>query len=87
MFESMDDNIFSADVGVDRSARAMRQPLMLPGCTEPDTVLQQFTHNFAQRYGPMHPLFFVGSLSAAVKEATTGSAISGTVSCLKSKVQ
>ena len=82
MYESLDESMFSADIDDDPSARAMRRPLMPQGSTEPDTVLQEFTQNFAERYGPMHPLFFVGSLSAAVKEATTGSAISGTVSLL-----
>ena len=79
-YESLDDALFTTDAGDDTSARAMRQPLMLHGCTEPDTVLEQFSRNFAQRYGPMHPLFYVGSLSAAVREATSGSAMGGTVS-------
>ena len=81
-YESIDDTFFSADVGDDDdiSAKAMRRPLMPQGCTNPDTELQHFTRNFAQRYGPIHPLFYVGPLSAAVKEATSGSASSGTVS-------
>ena len=81
MYGSLDDALFSADIGDDPSIKAMRQPLMARGCTDSDTVLQQFTHNFAQRYGTVHPLFYVGPLSAAVREATSGTALSGTVSC------
>ena len=81
VYESLDDNFFSADVGSssdDVSVRAMKRPLMPQGCG-PDVALQHFARNFEQRYGPTHPLFYVGALSAAVKEATSGSASSGTV--------
>ena len=76
----MDDAMFSADISDDPSTKAMRRSLMPQGCTEPNTVLQEFSRNFEQRYGPMHPLFYVGPLSDAVREATSGSAMSGTVS-------
>ena len=49
---------------------------------EPYEALQCFTHSFELRYGAMHPLFLLGSLSEAVSEATIGSASSGSVSCL-----
>ncbi len=58
----------------------MREPLIPQGCLEPYEALQFFTHAFEARYGPMHPLFLIGSLSEAVGEATSGSALSGTVS-------
>ena len=80
-YESLDDNFFTADVSStsdDASVRAMKRPLMPQGCG-PDVALQHFARNFEQRYGPTHPLFYVGALSAAVKEATSGSASSGTV--------
>ena len=72
--------MFTADIDDDPSSRAMKRPLMSQGSSEPSTVLQEFSHNFEQRYGPMHPLFYVGSLSDAVREATNGSAMSGSVS-------
>ena len=81
VYESLDDNFFTADVSStsdDASVRAMKRPLMPQGCS-PDIALQHFARNFEQRYGPTHPLFYVGALSAAVKEATSGSASSGTV--------
>ena len=81
MYESLDDNFFSADISgtEDVSARAMKRPLMPQSCSNPDTLLQHFTRNFGERYGSTHPVFYVGSLSAAVKEATSGSASSGMV--------
>ena len=60
--------------------RALREPLVPEDCTEPYEALQYFTHSFEQRYGAMHPLFLLGSLSEAVSEATIGTASSGTVS-------
>ena len=42
------------------------------GCSDPSEALQHFTEKFEQRYGVMHPLFYVGSLKDAVREATTG---------------
>ena len=83
MYESLDDNIFSTDVSTsdDISAKAMKQPLIPQDCKSPDVALQCFARNFGQRYiyGPTHPMFYVEALSAAVKEATSGSASSGTV--------
>ena len=37
-----------------------------------DQALQVFTTRFEQRYGAMHPLFYIGSLKDAVREATSG---------------
>ena len=75
--------MFITDIDDNPSARAMKHPLMSQGSTEPSTALQEFSHNFEQRYGPIHPLFYVGSLSDAVRDATNGSAMSGSVSgCL-----
>ena len=81
MYESLDDNIFSTDVSTsdDISAKAMKRPLIPQGCKSTDVAMQCFTRNFGQRYGSTHPMFYVGALSAAVKEATSGSASSGTV--------
>ena len=60
--------------------KAMKEPLIPRGCLEPYEALQFFTHAFEARYGAMHPLFLIGTLSDAVNEATAGSATSGTVS-------
>ena len=42
-------------------------------------ALQFFTSRFEGRYGAIHPLFFIGALKEAVREATSGV---GTVSTL-----
>ena len=39
---------------------------------EPSKGLACFSQRFAQRYGNVHPLFYIGSLSDAVNEATGG---------------
>lgn len=41
-------------------------------CIQPSEALQVFTTRFEQRYGAMHPLFYIGSLKDAVREATSG---------------
>ncbi len=40
------------------------------GCEDPEVAMQSFSLCFTSRYGDLHPLFFVGSLADAVKEAT-----------------
>ena len=60
--------------------RTLRKTLVPEVCTDPYEALQYFTLSFEQRYGAMHPLFLLGSLSEAVSEATIGTASSGTVS-------
>ena len=75
-----DDGLFASDSFDDPAAKAMRTPLAPGGCTDPEEVLLKFTKTFELRYGSMHPLFYIGSLSSAVSEATSGTAISGTVS-------
>ena len=42
-------------------------------CVEPSEGLACFSQRFAQRYGSIHPLFYIGSLADAVSEATGGS--------------
>ena len=49
-------------------------------CVEVTEALQFFTSRFEGRYGAMHPLFFIGALKEAVREATSGV---GTVSTLE----
>lgn len=78
-----DDGLFSSDFNDNSSAKAMKTPLAPRSCTDPDEVLSHLTRTFELRYGAMHPLFFIGSLSSAVSEATSGTALSGTVSTLK----
>ena len=47
----------------------------VPGdCSEPVEALSYFSARFTQRYGPIHPLFYIGDLTDAVKVATGGSA-------------
>ena len=41
-------------------------------CVEPSRGLTCFSQRFAQRYGSLHPLFYIGSLADAVNEATGG---------------
>ena len=41
-------------------------------CLEPTEALNFFTTRFEVRYGAMHPLFFIGGLKEAVREATSG---------------
>lgn len=77
--ESFDDGMFND--GIDNPThRAMKETLIPRGCLEPYEALQFFTHAFEARYGAMHPLFLIGTLSDAVSEATAGSATSGSVS-------
>jgi len=68
------------DPAVDSASKAMKEPLIPDGSMEPYEALQFFTHGFEARYGSMHPLFLIGSLSEAVIEATSATAASGTVS-------
>ena len=41
---------------------------------EASEALQHFTGRFEQRYGAMHPIFYVGGLKDAVREATSTTA-------------
>ena len=75
-----DEELFGDDMRNGPNMKALREPLVPVDCIEPYEVLQCFTHSFELRYGVMHPLFLLGSLSEAVSEATIGSASSGTVS-------
>ena len=77
--ESLDDGIFE-DSGSSLPSKAIKDPLIPHGCLEPYEALQFFTHGFEARYGAMHPLFLIGSLTEAVREATSASALSGAVS-------
>lgn len=38
-------------------------------CDNPTEALESFTSCFTARYGELHPLFFIGSLADAIKEA------------------
>ena len=40
------------------------------GCEDPAEALQFFSSCFTARYGELHPLFYIGSLADALKEAT-----------------
>lgn len=75
--DALDDAIFVQDDEDNPAVKAMREPLIPRECTDPSEALQHFTEKFEQRYGEMHPLFFVGSLAGAVEEATTGSVVRG----------
>lgn len=77
-----DEEIFEEDAEKSSLMKAMREPLVPEDCTEPYEVLQCFTHSFELRYGPMHPLFLLGSLADVVAEATSGPASSRNVSTL-----
>ena len=48
--------------------------LVPESCMEASEALQHFTGRFEQRYGAMHPLFYVGGLKDAVREATSATA-------------
>ena len=50
-------------------------PIVPVDCSEPIDALNCFSDRFNQRYGPIHPLFYIGDLNDAVKEATGGSAL------------
>ena len=41
-------------------------------CVEVTEALHYFATRFELRYGAMHPLFYVGGLREAVREATSG---------------
>lgn len=71
MIQVDDDDFF--DDGEIKSCsllKAMKAPLVPEDCTEPYEALQCFTHSFELRYGGMHPLFLLGSLSDVVAEAS-----------------
>jgi hypothetical protein len=69
----MDSLSFDGDFSHDDSARkAMKEPLIPETCVEVTEALQFFTSRFEGRYGAMHPLFFIGALKEAVREATSG---------------
>jgi len=78
--ESLDDSLFVPDIPDDTTSKAMKEPLLPQDCLEPNEALQHFTQKFEQRYGAMHPLFYIGSLSDAVEEATSGPILSESVS-------
>lgn len=51
---------------------AVKHGALIPEeCTDPQIALQLFTSNFEQRYGGLHPLFYIGSLAEALKEASS----------------
>ncbi len=83
VFQVDDEDLY---VDTPSNMTALREPLVPEDCTEPYEALQCFTHSFELRYGAMHPLFLLGSLSEAVLEATIGTASSGMVGCWLEKV-
>ncbi|KAK7100551.1 FAS-associated factor 1-like [Littorina saxatilis] len=45
------------------------EPLMSPEHTIEVDALEQFTREFAERYGEVHPVFYIGSLDNAIRDA------------------
>lgn len=66
--EIITDDMFVNDV--DGMTVDTREPLIPPDCEGSVEALHYFSERFGSRYGDIHPLFFIGSLSDAVKEAT-----------------
>uniref|UniRef100_A0A182PPG5 UBX domain-containing protein n=1 Tax=Anopheles epiroticus TaxID=199890 RepID=A0A182PPG5_9DIPT len=59
-----DDDIFTETPIINQQKR------LIPDNVDDETIGSiQFVENFAERYGPQHPMFFQGSLEDALKEA------------------
>ncbi|CAH1774832.1 unnamed protein product, partial [Owenia fusiformis] len=69
-----DEEIFNNDNGHSSSSRSVRDPLIPPGCLDEVTALESFNSVFASRYGDPHPLFYMGDLDSAIKDALMCSA-------------
>ncbi|XP_025109075.1 FAS-associated factor 1-like isoform X2 [Pomacea canaliculata] len=44
-------------------------PLISPNAQTEAEALEQFTHEFSERYGEIHPVFYIGSLDDAIRDA------------------
>ena len=77
-----DEDLFADDEDIKSCSlvKAMKDPLVPANCTEPYEALQCLTHSFELRYGPIHPLFILGSLADVVAEATAAPPGSAAVS-------
>lgn len=69
---SIDDDMFDhEDIP---SNRGRPTPLMPESVNDEVEALEHFTKEFRERYGETHPVFYVGSLENAIKEALNGKA-------------
>ncbi|KAK0069645.1 delta-like protein D [Biomphalaria pfeifferi] len=60
-----DDDLFSQELALPRRV----EPLIPDGINNEKTALEHFAKEFANRYGPCHPHFFIGSLDDAIQES------------------
>ncbi|XP_013397035.1 FAS-associated factor 1 [Lingula anatina] len=60
-----DDDIYDEDVPMSRKL----VPLMPDDVGDEVAALEHFSRVFAERYGDIHPVFFIGKLEDAIKEA------------------
>ncbi|XP_061167287.1 FAS-associated factor 1-like [Saccostrea echinata] len=67
----MEDDMFDHD---DIPSRGRPTPLMPESVNDEVEALEHFTKEFRERYGETHPVFYVGSLEDAIKEALNGKA-------------
>nr|XP_022318721.1 FAS-associated factor 1-like [Crassostrea virginica] len=69
---SIEDDMFdNEDIP---SNRGRPTPLMPESVNDEVEALEHFTKEFRERYGETHPVFYVGSLENAIKEALNGKA-------------
>jgi len=61
----MDEDIFTSEDHLGRR----QQPLMPSDATDQTGALEQFSREFAERYGDCHPVFYLGSLESALKDS------------------
>ncbi|XP_005105164.1 FAS-associated factor 1 [Aplysia californica] len=63
---SLEEDLFSQEEP--RHSRRI-EPLMSDGVEDDKLALEQFTTEFTNRYGEIHPQFFIGSLDDAIQES------------------
>ena len=64
---SLEDDIFCPEPDIQQSRR--QEPLMPENVTDDVSALEHFTREFKERYGEYHPVFYIGSLDDAIKDA------------------
>ncbi|XP_076439934.1 FAS-associated factor 1-like [Babylonia areolata] len=62
-----EEDFFDTNEDLPQSRR--HEPLMLTSHGTEIEALEHFSHEFGQRYGEMHPVFYIGSLDDAIKDA------------------